>query len=513
MASTTSRNYFVDRWSSIIVGFSLLLILASTLFSYDFLFKETAIRLNHHFLFLGWGKSNLKDVIKNVLLFAPMGYGLTCLMQKRRQVGLATLTVVFLVSLGLSYTVEVLQIFLPSRSTSFFDVLSNSAGGLLGFFCFHIWGLWGYKAFVYTSNFLKESIGNLMLSFLGYATILFLASIPLQQASNLSNWDKAFPLLLGNERTGDRPWQGHISEIYITNRALLEAEVERAFSEKRSIALIGDSLLVSYQLRGIGNYHDKLGNLPDLVWRGEQRDVQHGKGALLGPNHWLETATPATYLTQRIIETSQFALGVTVATNDTTQTGPARIISLSGDTHHRNFTLGQEGSDLVFWFRTPLTGESGTKPQLIVPDIFSTTNPRNVVITYDGSILSLYVDEVRNCYTLELTPGTATPFRYLFPLNAFNMIIYKGLYYAFVFVPLGILLVPVVKRMKRRLSIQIPLIIGSILFPSFILEGILVAVSGKVVRLENLLFSVMFTVAPMVLFKLYRTQIVTDIRR
>jgi len=111
------------------------------------------------------------------------------------------------------------------------------------------------------------------------------------------------------------------------------------------------------------------------AWKGEVHNVQQREGVSPGSNHRLETATPAAFLTQRIIETSQFTLSVTVATSDTIQTGPSRIVSLLANRYHHNFTLGQEGSELIFRLGTPLTGENGINPQLAVLDVFSTTKP------------------------------------------------------------------------------------------------------------------------------------------
>ena len=69
------------------------------------------------------------------------------------------------------------------------------------------------------------------------------------------------------------------------------------------------------------------------------------------------------------MEASQFTVMATVATNKTVQYGPARIISLSADPGHRNFTLGQEDDNLIFRIRTPFTGNNGT-PDVIVRNIF-----------------------------------------------------------------------------------------------------------------------------------------------
>lgn len=488
------NKIIIDRRTNIlIIFFSLSIIMVFTFHPYDFRFKETYSNLGYNFLLLGWGKSDILDVLENIILFLPFGFGLTgYITQTMKLGGVTSLIMIILASFGVSYAIEVLQVFQPLRFSSLIDTLSNGAGGILGFLCFLLLDL-EFKIAHYNSAMKAKT---LQLIFLGYAIFVILISISIQKFSGFSNWDKTFHLLIGNERTGDRPWRGYISEIYIANRAISEKEIAQISSKKKTFDSIEKSLLTSYQLTGIGNYHDKTGHLSGLVWRGKtQQDIQHGEGLYLGPNHWLETAFPAVYLTQSLIETSQFTLSVTVATGDTMQTGPARIISLSEDTNRSNFTLGQSGSDLIFRLRTPLTGENGTNPHLIVPDIFSTTNPHNLIITYNGSDLLLYVEGVHNSRTLKFNPGTIL-LSHLFRLNTFNMMVFKALYYALVFIPLGILMTLTVKIMRRRFVAKMLIICGSILLLSFIIEYILVNVSGRGMEFENLLISMLFMTIP-----------------
>ncbi len=60
-------------------------------------------------------------------------------MQRRKLKWILVLPIILISCIGLSYTIEVLQFFLPSGGTSLFDVISNSVGGLLGFLCFSLW--------------------------------------------------------------------------------------------------------------------------------------------------------------------------------------------------------------------------------------------------------------------------------------------------------------------------------------------------------------------------------------
>lgn len=460
-----------------ITFFGLFLVLFCTLFPFNFLFEETFSSLDPHFFLLGWGKLDTTDIVLNIFLFLPIGFGLTgYLMQNKGAANLSIIGVIFLVSIGLSYSVEILQIFQPSRSPALVDVLSNCAGGLIGYI-FYRWFL--------LSSFL----------------LAFVASIPFQLHTDLSNWDKTFPLLLGNERTENRPWEGYISQLHITNRVISKESIAQFFSGKVPFDSMENSLLASYHLSGTGSYNDQTGLMGELVWTGEPNDVQHDKGVLLGPRHWLKSALPATYLTQRIMDSSQFTLITTVATNKTNQTGPARIVSLSGDTGHRNFTLGQDENNLIFRLRTPLTGENGY-PECIVEDIFSTTDPKNLIISYNGSVLHVYVDGVNNSHTFELSPG-AVAYSHLFPIKISFLRGYKIIWYAIIFIPLGILISIKNKRPKRPIT---PIGVSWMLFPAFILETILVIVSGRDFMLRNIFISMVLTVGPLGLLSMSRRE-------
>lgn len=487
--SSTDLNDLVAQLAPRIVTFSLLLVLVSTLFPFNFSFKDgfsvKEIAGSFH------NPSNFSDRLVNVLLFLPLGFGFTGLLQTRRRSTTAKLATVLIVSAGLSFTVEVLQAFLPSRAPTPSDIITNSVGGFLGFLCFH---LWRFQIFSYALALIEKckdclSIKKLTAGFIGYMALTFLIfSALVPSATNLKNWEPTFPLLLGNERTGDRPWQGYVSEVYIADRAISQQEVARLFSDNRSFAIIGDSLVASYQLTGKGSYRDRTGQLPDLTWRGQPPDAQDERGVFLRSSHWLETATGVTSMTQRLRETSQFTLSTTVATADTTQMGPARIVSLSSGREHRNFTLGQNGTNLVFRLRTPVTGENGTYPEVVVPDIFVDTKPHHIVISYSGSVLKLYIDELQNSYSfdlLELTPKSS-----------------KVLYYELIFIPLGSLLGLIVTISKGRFIFYVLLSNGGILLPSLILEGILVSGSGRSIKLENLLLSILIMAGTMLIYKL-----------
>jgi glycopeptide antibiotics resistance protein len=111
----------------------------ATLWPFDFTFTATFAPVKPDCFLLSLGKSSVLDVFENIALFVPFGLGLaghlrqSRLLQARKAVG-----AVIICSLTLSYVIEVLQIFQPTRFPAIIDVVSNSIGGLVGYGCY-VW--------------------------------------------------------------------------------------------------------------------------------------------------------------------------------------------------------------------------------------------------------------------------------------------------------------------------------------------------------------------------------------
>lgn len=125
----------------------LLLIIYVTL--YPFHFDGLSRILHLHLYFKGFtfgGYSRcctrlaILEPLANVALFLPFGLGLTGMVRKRVATWRAAFAVVLLLCVGLSLSIEVLQVFQPWRSPTLADVLMNSIGGGLGFLCYWSWG-------------------------------------------------------------------------------------------------------------------------------------------------------------------------------------------------------------------------------------------------------------------------------------------------------------------------------------------------------------------------------------
>jgi hypothetical protein len=506
----TERSRRGGQLVRLITACGLVLIFYTTLFPFDFVFRD------HEFLGAIGRRFELSlvdtggpiDLIRNMLLFLPIGFGIAYQTWGHGRRRRWPLLVSLVTGLGLSLIVEVLQVFLPERDPSLSDMVANGLGAFIGCLCFYFWG----SAIVDSICDLVEkgkahlSGARLAVVFGGYAILAVVASIYLQSQTGLNNWDTDFPLLLGNEQTGDRPWQGTVSEVSLTDRALSEEEVGLAFSESQEMSSVMHPLLALYRLEGDAPYRDQAGLLPDLSWHGEVPLTPNEAGILLTPKRWLETASPVTFLNDKVRETSQLTMSAVVASANMAQEGPARIISISADPFRRNLTLGQEQADLIIRLRTLLTGENGREPELIVPDVFRGSAPRHLILSYDGSNLRLFVDGLQHSYLFKLTPEVML-FKYFLPvsdwrirLNSTAMWFYALFYYGLVFVPLGLLLGLIVALVQNP-QIRAVLMVGGFLLLPLVLETSLAIARGAGVNPSNLLLSAGFLLGGLLMAK------------
>jgi len=116
------------------------------------------------------------------------------------------------------------------------------------------------------------------------------------------------------------------------------------------------------------------------VYRGQ---MSFTRGAVVS------TAGPA--VTAACKRTNELTIEATITPTDYSQTGPARIITLSSTGHLRNFTVGQEGTNLVLRLRTTSNGANGSNVQ---PTLCTLRPGRahRVVITYRPGKLSCYLN-------------------------------------------------------------------------------------------------------------------------
>jgi len=209
------------------IFFSVLLVVFETLSPFDF--TRDAGPPGWHLPIVGFGETGVSDILLNILLFMPFGFSLSIYLTHKRKVpGQSPLLWVFILSVVLSYAVETMQIFLPKRFPSLFDVSTNSLGGISGFFLLkllqHRYRVSLSRLSVQciclieaVSNYLEKKVAIMVPVYLVWIVVVTLS---FQRCVHLQNWSFGFPLLIGNEHTGDRPWQGSVSAVLLYDRAL-----------------------------------------------------------------------------------------------------------------------------------------------------------------------------------------------------------------------------------------------------------------------------------------------------
>jgi glycopeptide antibiotics resistance protein len=434
-------------------------------------------------------------VALNILLFMPLGAYLYHEGQQRRTNMSTVLILTTAAGLILSLTVEFLQRYLPSRDSSLVDVVANTSGGVLGFFCNRAWG--GSVQTLVERLRARRSPAILVATVAVFMLFALSAAAALQTRTALSNWSEEYPLLVGNERTGDRPWQGRVFGLSITDDAASLALVRR-FSAGEAVTLPG-SPVATFDFSGDSPYRDKAGNVPDLDWTKESRDsvgveadlpnelpISGVGAARLGGQRWLQTA-PATRIAQRLRASNRFTLWVRCATDNARQDGPARIVSSSFSPLLRNFTLGQQGADLVFRLRTPQTGNNGYPLETVVRGVFVADQLRDIIVTYDGATLVGAIANTDRVFRTEFTPAASVAglFALLMSqqvrtdeLPVFEIIFFGGL-----FLPPGVLIGLLGSSRRHRMVIGVAYLVMA----SMLLELTLVLASGRTFVWGNVL--------------------------
>jgi hypothetical protein len=487
-------------------------VLLVTLFPYGFFSEPVAIHpdageLGGQMFILRLGEPfRALDVPANVALFIPFGFAMGGLLGLGRGAQGREFAILLAAGASLSLAVELLQLGLPSRDPSFLDVASNTLGTFLGGLAFLGvgWRLLGRVARWKLHRPRRRSAAVLATIYVCFALGAFLLPLRLDRVTRLENWADFFPLVLGDERAGNRPWRGTVAQFEMADRALTPEDIRRLHSAG-SLAAAGISPLVSYDLAS-GDFSDRARNLPSLGWGsdGEPRASGDSSGVQFDGTSRLQSRGPARMLTDRLRETNEFTLSIICATASAEQYGPARIVSQSWDIGHRNFTLGQEGKDLNFRLRLPLTGENGTYPEFYAPDVFASPARQHLVLTYKTARLRLFVNGEESPHDLRYAPSHGIRIlAYLMPLDPLLAREYEALFYLAVFLPLGGLTALWVAGDSRpRAGWAVATV--SALAAALVFESIGARFHGVAVQTENIVVVALLAAAPSLVVLLAR---------
>ena len=249
--------------------------------------------------------------------------------------------------------------------------------------------------------------------------------------------------------------------------------------------------MATYLLSGSRSFEDRKGFLPALTWTPGVPDIRDDGALNLNGKSWLASRQDVSNLIQAFQYGNSFSIRVVCAPAEI-EGSDGRIISISNHDGLANLSLWQRDANLVFWFRNSLSIRRDQLP-LNIPEVFTRQRSRDILVSYDGSNLVVYIDGKRDPRRYEFTPGAplAQVIRHI-KVNELEG--YTYIYYALVFIPGGVLLGLTTRRIRWGVQEALSLAIALVL-PCIILETILVRVSGRAFSFDNVFLSALFTTA------------------
>jgi glycopeptide antibiotics resistance protein len=484
-----------DRWSNRILLAAVFGVLFLTMYPFRFDFSRSLPGHVPLYRLGGLGKySNPFDAFLNVLLFVPYGFGLAGQLRKRGMSWTAILGLVFAAGAGLSYAVEFLQIFIPLRDSGWEDVFTNSAGSVAGFALFALAGAVAFHFFSVCERFLEDLLTMQRVSWLllCYFGVWFVCSVPLEQRTRLSNWRPAPLLVVGNNAVG-RPtlaWKGEISQLEIWDRSL-SPDLARDLTSEKPVNITSAGPLIAYEFSGSAPFRDLNNFLPVLEWTTPSPTLPGSQIILLDGRMWLSTRSPVPALVQDIQKSGRFAVRISCKPSEVKDVD-ARIVSLSDSSGVADLELRQKDTGLFFYFRSPL---SATRALLAWnhADILAAGQSSDILFSYDGSNLSLYIDGKRQSGGYVLGPG-ATLARSIRVIRPDELEGYEYIFYMLVFFPAGCFLGVAWRRiggLRLRSFLGISL---WVLIPPMLFEILLERVGDRPAAPEYVFLSILFAV-------------------
>jgi hypothetical protein len=253
-------------------------------------------------------------------------------------------------ALLLSSAIEIAQLWSIGRFASPVDAAANTVGAMLG-------------ALAWRSAVIRQVVTGYVHSIngthaaaavLSMATILVIWGLP-TRAPDLSHWNPDFPMQFGNESTNDRPWSGEILQL------ALRPSMASPNNEVPIDAATNDIIEAG-----------------PLVLRG-------GNGVRVSAERSRQFAHAAMYV-------NSFTLIARVAPSNTTQDGPARIVSFSADPMNGNFDLGQDKRKLAFRIFTGVSEVQGERRRIETGPLLDAGADTLIAASYDGAVARIHVN-------------------------------------------------------------------------------------------------------------------------
>jgi len=449
----------------------------------------------------GWGKGATRfDAFLNILLFIPFGFAISNKFLEKHKSRATALLGAFALGALLSYSIEFLQIYVPSRDSGWGDILTNTAGAVTGFLIFELCG-----AAILGGLFDCEAALARFLTWPRSGVIIFVylafwlaISVPLQKQTRFNNWDP-FPLLLiGNDASGDygAAWEGNVYGVQLWNRPLSATTVEQMTALK-NLGLAQPGLLASYDFSAPLPLRDQLGFLPQLFFASKsdagsaQGSAGHSSVSFDGST-WLTSRVPPTNFVLAMQKTNQFTIRVVCRPKRINDINAA-IVSFSGRSGIADLELLQDDSNVDFVFRNSIALNRYSLGWF-TKDVFATDRTRDLVFVYDGNSAFFYLDGQPASYPYRLGPGPALA-RHFRHIKTGELDGYSYIYYSLIFFVVGVLMGISKRSLDRKSRAGLAMLLLTFFMPALILEAVLVFVSGKVASWSSIALSIALMLA------------------
>jgi hypothetical protein len=380
--------------SILLIYLILVYLLTLTPFQFSRFYLHQFLQFRRGYFVAFIGGASVGDVVLNLFMLFPPGIVLGMMMRLFSRGKKSAIMFAIASGFLISFSIELFQLFLP-RTSSGVDIITNTIGAAYG-----AWLAFPVKKFdlqILISNLYNKDTAfyvRLILLYLILATMILFIPVTV---NSFRNWDSDYYLFVGNEATRNRPWNGNLYKIMIFQEALKDQDVRRLFREgNRKISPENNRSGLLFDYSFYDSQPELLGKLKDrlqfIASDSSQIGQQENNGFIFKNNAFLKSEAPASDLAELLKGTSQITVAVWIKPENLRQVGPARIISLSKDTDHRNFTLGQSGAMLNFRVRTPLTGLNGSEVQLLTNPVLTVNESQFVVATFHRGEYKLYVN-------------------------------------------------------------------------------------------------------------------------
>jgi len=474
----SSTNPQSRQWSNRILILSLSGIFFLTLYPFHFDFAaKVSGNWSPFLLDVSHKGGSFSDAFLNVLLFMPFGVGLSAFFRRRNFSWPGIFSLALVMGAVCSYFIEFLQIYIPSRDSGWEDVFTNTAGTFAGSLLFKIFGEFILSRLSRWEQSVEAwcSTKRIAIAIIFYFVLWLGISVPLQHETRFTNWDPTCPIYIGEDAGARNAWKGTVSLLKIWNRPW-RGTVAPPSSPTGVNADAESGLLASFDFNATPPFQDHQANVQPLVPL--IRLGPEGNFGLPAASEFtrLTTVLPVTGMIRQLQTTNQLSLQIDFVprSNDPAE---GDILSISKLRGVDDLLLWQEGSDLNVYIRSPLASR-GTRLRWQIRDLLVQNQPISVLISYDGSSASIFVNGRKRSNSYYLSPGAAIMRRFMH-INTYELPAYSIIYSSLVFLPIGFLLGMAARKLSSPGIRPRLVFLAVVVLPPALLEAELVLVSGR----------------------------------